>query len=339
MSWIDAATQPQDLEHHCHDHLELRERQKGAGTAYAYQCKLCGLAKGGEVSKRVVNGPVPAFDAQLFPRYERKRIELAECNRLADVARAATPVQQINARIEQFFGELAQEFGPGQTASGVQAYLKRQRQRHTDSRPSRWESEEQLSEWLRHYLAPDFEITAEVAGCGYVQGIKHNIRLDFLIRPKQHLIEHGFADQYIGVEVKFFDYTSGHDFLNKSAKGFFQAISYWYSNPEWYPQGETAPVNLACVLLFSNLSFETERQHLFGSYNQGYQALWSAYASIAAQAGAGELIILDHGRRHSGWLVQFRQAKYFAKNRTGGYSLGNPRLINRIRIGNAGRKH
>jgi len=337
LDWIDSASSVDDLNHNCLEHLELRERQKGAGTAYARQCVLCGEAKGAEVPKRTVTGPVPPFDQDLFQRYERRRTELYRQRKDASYSTEEVPLRRIQQRLNECLDALAEEFGPEVLRNATQSYLRSQREAHINQRPTRWQSEEELSDWLETQLAADFHVLREVPGSGFVNREKQNLRIDFVIRGKQHLIDHGFTSQYMGIEVKFLDYAEGKEFSLKSSKGFFQALTYWYSGALW-DVGAAQPVSLAGVLLFSNLSFPDERAHLFHSYDQFYRALWRAYNSITSQANVGELLMLDYGPKGAGWTIQYPGARYFTRSPLNGLILGDVNLINRALIGNSGKK-
>ena len=339
MDHFENAVTSEELTHDCNDYLELRLRQKGLGTAYAYQCTFCGEAKGQEVPKRNVTGSPPAFDAGLLGRFEAKRKAIYLGDGTDPVREHHEPFFNIiDRRLRAVVDDLATEYTPEQITSGFQAFLLRQAERHTQEHPTRWKSEEELSAFVREYPKHDFELFAEVEGIGYVQGTPRRVRLDYLIRPKQHLLDAGFVDQYMGIEVKLLDYEGGKRFSGKSAKGVFQALSYWYSSATWHPPSEKEPVELACVLLFTNLSFEDERRQVFNTYNQRYHVYWRALIALAQQANVGELLILDHGPRKKGWGIDFVGSRYFSKRPSGGFRLTNPNLINRKRIGNAGRK-
>ena len=340
MDWFEHAIDFEELAHDCNAFLELRERDKGQGKAYAYQCTRCGEAKGSEVAKRNVTLPVPAFDTELPIRIEQKRRQISEhykATRTEIYTPAEPPWKQISKRLEECLAEFSDEFTPEQIVDSLQVFLMRQRENHVNQLVTGWKSEEELTNWLRFELEPHFYILDEVPGVGYINGQEHRIRIDLILKPKQHLLEAGFTDQYIGVEVKFLDYASGKGFHGKSSKGIFQALSYWYSNAVW-DVGEDEPVSLAGVMLFSNLSFPEERAHLFKTYDRYYRTLWRAYSSIASQANVGELTILDYGKGRTGWAMEYNGDKYFTKHPDGRYVLGNKNLINKARIGNAGRK-
>lgn len=338
LDWFDSATDHDELSHDCSLFLELRERDKGQGKAYAYQCTRCGEAKGSEVAKRHVTLPVPEFDKDLTDRFEQKRRQISDLYKATRTYIPEEPAyKQIGRRLDECLEELSLEFTPEQITESVMTYLMRQRESHVNQLVTGWKSEEELTNWLLYELEPDFHILREAPGVGYINGQEKNIRIDLIIKAKQHLLNAGFTEQFIGIEVKFLDYASGKGFHGKSSKGIFQALSYWYSNAVW-DVGADQPVNLAGVMLFSNLSFPEERTHLFNSYDRYYRTLWRAYSSIASQANVGELIIKDYGNTRSGWAMEYNGDKYFTKHPDGYYVKGNANLINKTRIGNAGRK-
>lgn len=73
---IESAAALEDLDHDCSEHLELRLRNKGVGTAYAKQCQFCGEFRGGEISKAKVKTQPPPSDQNLENAFTRKRLEI-----------------------------------------------------------------------------------------------------------------------------------------------------------------------------------------------------------------------------------------------------------------------
>lgn len=61
-------------------------------------------------------------------------------------------------------------------------------------------TEAELKLELMEALQDDFHINSEVSGKSLICGSA--VRIDFIIRPKQHLIDIGFNDVSIGIEVK-----------------------------------------------------------------------------------------------------------------------------------------
>jgi len=69
-------------------------------------------------------------------------------------------------------------------------------------------------------FSEDFVIHSDVSGENLVEG--RTVVIDFLIKPKQHLVDRGFDDNWIGVEVKYLkSYKLGE--INALA---WQAFSY-----------------------------------------------------------------------------------------------------------------
>lgn len=113
-----------------------------------------------------------------------------------------------------------------------------------------------------------------------------------------------------------------------------ELISVWYSGARLFVpnQGE---VELAAVLMFSNLSFKEESSSLFNTLDSYYQKVWKAYLSIANHANVGELLVqTDYGKLRS-WGMEFNGAKYYSMRNSGEYVKGNPNIINKQRIGNS----
>lgn len=61
-------------------------------------------------------------------------------------------------------------------------------------------SEPALKQSFLCEFATDFDIRSDVAGRSLVES--RNVVIDFLMRPKRHLVVRGFDDEWIGVEVK-----------------------------------------------------------------------------------------------------------------------------------------
>ena len=74
-------------------------------------------------------------------------------------------------------------------------------------------------------LSNDFEIEQEVDGVHIIE--KDKVRIDLLIHPKPHLLDEGFHNSWIGVEIKYFDRPEEQ--IGKVARFFWQAITYQQS--------------------------------------------------------------------------------------------------------------
>lgn len=109
-------------------------------------------------------------------------------------------------------------------------------------------SEPALKQAFIRDFGGDFDIHSDVSGQSIIEG--KPVVIDFLMRPKQHLIDRGFDDDWIGVEVKHLkSYKLGE--VNALA---WQALSYAQSR---FNIG-TAQVRPMFVLMHANLSFNLQ---------------------------------------------------------------------------------
>lgn len=330
---IETALLSEDLHHDCTKNLKLRARKKGTGTAYAYQCQFCGEFKGQEVGKKSISTPPPPEDTELREIYGKK---------VSELFRTENP--QFEGAITQISGQKSVREKAAELESIILNYCAEnnvepgflfpiQRERYiTNNYQDRWGNEDELKRWFISEFSKWFEIYPEVSGVGYVDREKENIRIDFLLKAKQELIDHGFTDQFIGVEVKYLNPVPGKGFHGKSSSGVFQALSYWYSGARWsLPDHQN--IELATVLMFSNLSFQEERDLVFGSVDSHYKAVWSSYLSIANHANIGELLIKTQNNKVTYWLMNYNGGRYFTMQANRGFTKGNQNVINKKRIG------
>uniref|UniRef100_UPI001C2FDB2B hypothetical protein n=1 Tax=Pantoea sp. GbtcB22 TaxID=2824767 RepID=UPI001C2FDB2B len=68
----------------------------------------------------------------------------------------------------------------------------------------------------------DFHIYQEVVGTHVTVGLK--VRIDYVIYPKAHLLNHGVEPAPFGIEVKYLNQEK--DFAHKARRGIWQSISY-----------------------------------------------------------------------------------------------------------------
>jgi hypothetical protein len=87
-------------------------------------------------------------------------------------------------------------------------------------------TENELKKELCRSLESDFEIKAEVAGNFIVDGSK--VVIDYLLFPKEHLINKGFKPSWFGVEVK----SPNGEGAKKAIRLAWQAITYSQSKFE-----------------------------------------------------------------------------------------------------------
>lgn len=175
-----------------------------------------------------------------------------------------------------------------------------------------------------------------MSGTGFVNREIEHIRIDFVIKAKDELIEHGFTDKHIGIEVKHLNPITGKGFHGKSSRGIFQALSYWYSGARWNLPNASS-VELATVLIFSNLSFQDESEYVFNSLDWHYRKVWRSYLSIANHANVGELVVKLWNDNLASWTMEYNGAKYYSMHTGRGLVKGNPNVISKRRIGSTKR--
>lgn len=334
---IENAQSYEDLHHNCEKFIELRERDKGTGTSYGYQCQFCGSFRGGEVSKKKFANKPSWYDKNIENAYLLKirSFSSERTSQIEPTVGYTAPelidhLSELEAVIDNFLEE--NNLNKNQV---LKDFLRKQRERYIkDKFESKWQSEPQLQEWFEENFSEHFDIYREVRGNGFINRLRRNVRIDFVLKAKPKLIAHGFTEQFIGVEVKYFCPKEGKGFHGKSSSGVFQALSYWYSGARWsLPNNDEA--ELATVLMFSNLSFHDESNSLFNTFDSHYQKVWKAYLSIANHANVGELIVRTYAGKLYFWGMEFNGAKYYSMNKDGEYIKGNQNVINKIRIGNS----
>jgi hypothetical protein len=225
---IDTAQSPDDLRHDCEDFIKLRSRHKGSGIAYAYQCQFCGRFRGGEVSKKQVDVQPPFCDPNLEAYYTQRYSQLFR-EKVAATAPPRTVANDntvpLDDKLEKF-NALISDFCQDNNISESMLFhyhLTRNRESHIrDNYHSGWHSEKQLHQWFLTYFSEWFDIEHEVPGYGFINREQMPLRIDFVIKAKPALIEHGFTDQYIGVEAKYFDPRPVKVFMVKAQKAFFR---------------------------------------------------------------------------------------------------------------------
>jgi hypothetical protein len=327
----------EDLHHNCDEFIELRERNKIKGTAYGFQCQFCGEFRGGEVSKKNYSEKPPWYDSELEDSYwaTRKAISISLTPQMTTES-TYTPTEPKDhySALEKLINNYCDENKVNRNTI-FKPLLIRQRDKYIlNEFESIWDNEVQLHKWFKENFSEYFEIYSEVEGYGYLNQEKRKIRIDFIIKAKPKLIEHGFTEQYIGVEVKYLSPKEGKGFKGKSSRGVFQALSYWYSGARWLVPGK-GEVELATVLMFSNFSFSEESKSLFNTMDSYYQTTWQAYLSLANHANVGELLVRTYKGKMNYWSMAYSGAKYYSMNNSGEYVKGNPNVINKKRIGNS----
>jgi hypothetical protein len=89
-------------------------------------------------------------------------------------------------------------------------------------------TEQLLKEQVLANLADDFEILEEISGFHPIY--KKRVRIDLLVKAKQHLVNEGFTDQWFGIECKWSEGVCGQ--TSKITRMVWQSITYAQSTFE-----------------------------------------------------------------------------------------------------------
>ncbi|WP_417552065.1 hypothetical protein [Marinomonas fungiae] len=357
------------VDHDCSDHLELRTIVvKGGGKQIANQCLVCGERKGNAISRSSImelTGGIepPAFDTSIAQIWDEKHCQLVnerhKVAALRDEAHAKVyphfaytvsddfkkkqeslreleknRLEEIENGFKLALDNLNSEIGEKETIQLlIKETISRKKKLYEERKKTieRFYDEVELKQWLIENLKPDFHIYQEVAGVHEAEGI--DVRIDFVLYPRDHLIEEGFAEQPFGIEVKYFNQDKG--FTHKTSRGIWQAISY---NDCLFKIREKE-FKIKFCLIFSNLSFEKEKALIknFGHEGVNDQVEWRGMLHIANHARVGELTISGDKNKLRGWGMRFAGSVYFScsyYNDKYNYSLSTPSVIEKVQIGN-----
>ncbi|MBT2336537.1 hypothetical protein J7E49_21820 [Variovorax paradoxus] len=335
----------------------VRRRTFANGSHHhVLQCRHCGEQRGSplrakDAEARLEGMTAQEFDpviAQTYAEYRRVIVtEFKELQTLvterrggwaaliaADRAEERAKLERVRALVAQCAADVAAEIGEQKTADvlAAQAIALRRKLRDAlfDATP-RFTSEAELKVWLAAHLSEDFDLSPEVAGRHVAEGVR--VIIDYLAYPKQHLLENGFAPAHFGIEVKYLGQADG--FSHKAARGLWQTVS--YTDSEFFLDGVTIRPKFA--LLFSNISFESEHQLLnrLGMELENDRALWNGLLQLANHANVGTLEVKGPREDWKGWKMAFSGGMYFYRNHYMGkreYGLSNPRMIEKVRVGN-----
>ncbi|WP_049629341.1 hypothetical protein [Cellvibrio sp. pealriver] len=340
MAHIEFAETLEDLNHDCKDHLQLCVRHIGSkgNTSYINRCTFCGVQIGNAIPKSSIQTPLHFYDAELIRRFEEKWKELFTLS----VGEGSTAYEQplkfeeFEERFDQFFLNLSAEknVNVDLLINYLWRYLNKETEIRRHDYKTPFKSEEDLQAWLSNELSRWFEVHSEVNGVGFVNRVKRNVRIDFIIKAKPELVALGFTDKYLGIEVKNLNPGERDSFHKRSARGIFQALSYWYSGARW-TVGTRNDIEICAVLFFSDLSFTDQRDQLFESIDKHYRKSWNAYLGIANHGNVGELIFDGSSDNYFKWRMNFAHSTYFTGYKNGDLIMGNHNLIDKLRIGSS----
>ncbi len=327
---------------------ELRLRkQKNGSCHYVKQCQKCGAQIGNALkynsSEVIEAGPdVPFFDETISDRYEnflaclKNKLFDSKTNRNPSPAVYKSEKQIKRDNLIDEINLLFRKAGDINEQDFLEAELIRKLRemvnifdQYDDFKS--FSSENEIEEWLINNLSTDFYFYRQVPGKHISDGVK--VKIDFLIFPKKHLINHGFSESFIGVEVKFFH--PSNKFGKKSSRSWWQTIS--YLDCEFFLKDKI--IKPKFCLLFSNLSFEGEIEYLKKYYGKDDNdvVIWRSYKQLANHARVGSLEIYGRPENNVGWGIHFANSPYFQARINQGqfhYILSTQNLVGKVRIGN-----
>jgi hypothetical protein len=176
--------------------------------------------------------------------------------------------------------------------------------------------EPELKRDLVELLADDFEITPEAEGCWPLDGSK--CFLDFLLRPKPHIIEKGFRAKAFGVEVK-------SPISPESVKKLLDCVFQSYT----YTLCEFCGVRPDFVLIYPEakhfFEYDFEKKYKSNERNKYHAEEIRMIRRIMQRANVGELVTSDKHR----YEIQFAASRYFdpVRGQTSIEGLGTTRRV------------
>lgn len=340
--------------HTCSDSLTVRLRTFSTGHLHhVHQCTVCGRQLGGPVSKAKAAEHLAGTQALIFDEAietahrEIKSQLLSLINRITrEIAKRLDPVgtamdaEELQKTLqrkkvaEDAIEKAVDAVGQVHMWGNILPHIVERTQSLAEKFKEeprafqRFTSEAELKAWLENWIGDDFEVFKEVPGVHITENVA--VKIDYVLKPKQHLIDAGFLPGPVGLEVKYLRQESS--FSSRASRFVWQAVSYTDCQFN-LSEGST---RLPRVLLFSNISFEDEYSLLKGvspSVYENEKAKWTALLELANHANVGNLVMYGGKDNRLGWKIKFAAGTYFSHFRDE-YSMHNPQLFNKIRIGN-----
>jgi hypothetical protein len=183
------------------------------------------------------------------------------------------------------------------------------------------DGEERLQKRLLNLVQNDFKIYSQVVGRNLIFQ-DEEVRIDFLLYPKQHLLDKGFDPVWFGIEVKHFGKLGE---TGKMSRFVWQCIT--YAQSEFEVNNQT--IRPAFVLGYSDVeevNKDSEREYL---------SQWIGMLRLAglAKVGVFQEIKPSDYRPNGGWSIVFSSSTYFTFSK-GEYSRKNYNIF-KINIGNS----
>ena len=340
--------------HTCTDSMTIRLRTfSGGHLHHVQQCTVCGGQSGGPLNKakateQLAGTQALAFDDNIEPAHRQVRRKLfdqitrisKEISKRLDpvgtamdaegIEKAAQRKQAAVQTLENAVEAVGQAFQWREILPFIveRTHALAAKFKEEAKAFERFTSEAELKAWLEDWIGADFEVFKEVSGVHLTENA--GVKIDYVLKPKQHLIDAGFLPGPVGLEVKYLRQEGG--FSSRASRFVWQAVSYTDCQFN-LPDG---PARLSRVLLFSNMSFEDEYSLLKGvapSVYENEKAKWTALLELANHANVGNLMMYGSRENRLGWKIKFAAGIYFSRFRDE-CSLHNAQLFNKIRIGN-----
>lgn len=155
--------------------------------------------------------------------------------------------------------------------------------------------EQDLKNYLDDYLKPDFHFAKEVKGLHIVEQV--SVIADYIVRPKSHLVEKGFDDNYFAIEVKSPDVKQPNSQYRKTV---VQAAS--------YVDSLFSGKRPLFTLIFPEMSyFRPEEIDKSGYYQQVL-----AYFQLAHYFNVGDFRVNQNKDK---WCIWFGGGRYYCSSR------------------------
>jgi len=215
----------------------------------------------------------------------------------------------------------------------IHAFFYKQREKIAKDYSSSFLNEDDLKAWFINKLSKWFNIYPDIDGTTEKHGKSIKTKADFIIQFKPELTNIGLQG-FLGIEVKYIN--PNKDFCGKSSKMVFQTLSYSYSDTTWNIKEINQKVKTEAFLIFTNISFKSEREKLFKTYDRFYDIYWKSMLSVANHADVGELIINNSKEYLNSWYMHFSGGNYCSWNNSKGFTLDNKNVVGKKKIGNIG---
>lgn len=245
------------------------------------------------------------------------------------------------------------------------AYLRSRGYSGVEQRPSSslpksslFKSEKEVQDWFLRVFGEWFYIAKEVPGKHLIEDSQ--VRIDFMLHPKQVLVENGFYQKWFGVEVKL--YPNHEKDLAAPSKALWQAVSYnnskFYLNeseflnfqaselPSFKASELSQGIRPSYTMLFSNRSFKKgyeEYLHQDGKENENkFEYIMRTISVLGLYAKVGVINVIEFRDRSNlqRWKFNFGRETYFSYCRQDDkdymqdeFKLRNKEIVTKIRVG------